>query len=82
MDEVIYEEFSGTGNLELQLDRRIAEKRVFPAMNINKSGTRREELLTGDEELQRMWILRKILHPMEDINAIEFCESSQRHENQ
>ena len=72
MDEVIYEEFKGTGNLELQLDRRIAEKRVFPAMNINKSGTRREELLTGDEELQRMWILRKILHPMEDINAIEF----------
>lgn len=72
MDEVIYEEFKGTGNLELQLDRRIAEKRVFPAININKSGTRREELLTGDEELQRMWILRKILHPMEETGAIEF----------
>jgi transcription termination factor Rho len=72
MDEVIYEEFKGTGNQELILDRRIAEKRVFPAININKSGTRREELLTGDEELQRMWILRKILHPMDEIAAIEF----------
>jgi transcription termination factor Rho len=69
---VIYEEFKGTGNLELQLDRRIAEKRVFPAININRSGTRREELLTGEEELQRMWILRKILHPMDEIAAIEF----------
>ena len=72
MDEVIYEEFKGTGNLELQLDRRVAEKRVFPAININRSGTRREELLTGEEELQRMWILRKILHPMDEISAIEF----------
>ena len=72
MDEVIYEEFKGTGNQELILDRRIAENRVFPAININKSGTRREELLTGDEELQRMWILRKILHPMDEIAAIEF----------
>ena len=62
MDEVIYEEFKGTGNMELPLDRRIAEKRVFPAININKSGTRREELLTADDELQRMWILRKLLH--------------------
>ena len=72
MDEVIYEEFKGTGNMELPLDRRIAEKRVFPAININKSGTRREELLTGEEELQRMWILRKLLHPMDEIAAIEF----------
>jgi len=72
MDEVIYEEFKGTGNMELQLDRKISEKRVFPAININRSGTRREELLTGEEELQRIWILRKILHPMEEIGAIEF----------
>ncbi|MCL5042696.1 MAG: transcription termination factor Rho [Gammaproteobacteria bacterium] len=72
MDEVIYEEFKGTGNMEIHLDRKISEKRVFPAININRSGTRREELLTGDEELQRMWILRKILHSMDDIAAIEF----------
>ena len=72
MDEVIYEEFKGTGNLELQLDRRIAEKRIFPAININRSGTRREELLTSEEELQRIWILRKLLHPMDESAAIEF----------
>ena len=72
MDEVIYEEFKGTGNMELILDRRVSEKRVFPAININKSGTRREELLTGEEELSRMWILRKLLHPMDEIAAIEF----------
>lgn len=72
MDEVIYEEFKGTGNMELPLDRKIAEKRVFPAININRSGTRREELLTSEDELQRMWILRKILHPMDEISAIEF----------
>jgi transcription termination factor Rho len=72
MDEVIYEEFKGTGNMELHLDRRIAEKRVFPAINIRRSGTRREELLTSDEELNRIWILRKLLHSMEDIDATEF----------
>ena len=72
MDEVIYEEFKGTGNMELHLDRKIAERRVYPAINIRRSGTRREELLTTDEELQRMWILRKILHSMEDTPAIEF----------
>ncbi|MCK9534646.1 MAG: transcription termination factor Rho, partial [Pseudomonas sp.] len=72
MDEVIYEEFKGTGNMELQLERRIAEKRVFPAININRSGTRREELLTSEDELQRMWILRKLLHPMDETAAIEF----------
>jgi transcription termination factor Rho len=72
MDEVIYEEFKGTGNNELHLDRKIAEKRVYPAINIRRSGTRREELLTGEEELQRMWILRKLLHGMEDTPAIEF----------
>jgi len=72
MDEVIYEEFKGTGNMELHLDRKVAEKRVYPAINIRRSGTRREELLTGEDELQRMWILRKLLHGMEDLAAIEF----------
>lgn len=72
MDEVIYEEFKGTGNMELHLNRKIAEKRVFPAIDINRSGTRREELLTTPEELQKMWILRKIVHPMGETEAIEF----------
>ncbi len=72
MDEVIYEEFKGTGNLELHLDRKVAEKRVYPAINIRRSGTRREDLLTQEDELQRMWILRKLLHGMEDLPAIEF----------
>ena len=72
MDEVIYEEFKGTGNMELHLDRRIAEKRIYPAIHINKSGTRREELLTKQDELQKLWILRKILHPMDEIAAVEF----------
>ena len=72
MDEVIFEEFKGTGNSELNLERRAAEKRIFPAINIRKSGTRREDLLTQEEELQRMWILRKLLDSMEDLQAIEF----------
>ena len=72
MDEVIYEEFKGTGNMEIHLDRRIAEKRVFPAINISRSGTRREELLIPPDELQKMWILRKLLHPMDELAAIEF----------
>ena len=72
MDEVIFEEFKGTGNNEIHLDRKVAEKRVYPAMNIKKSGTRREERLTSEEELKRMWILRKILHPMDEIVAMEF----------
>ena len=72
MDEVIFEEFKGTGNQEINLERKIAEKRVFPAINIKKSGTRREERLMPDEELKRVWILRKILHPMDEITAIEF----------
>ncbi len=72
MDDVIYEEFKGTGNMELHLDRKIAEKRVYPAININRSGTRREEYLTKPEELQKIWILRKLLHPMEDLAAMEF----------
>jgi len=72
MDEVIYEEFKGTGNMELHLDRRIAEKRVYPAINIGRSGTRREELLVRADELQKIWILRKLLHPMDDLAAMEF----------
>lgn len=72
MDEVIYEEFKGTGNLELHLDRKVAEKRVYPAINIRRSGTRREDLLMRDDEMQRVWILRKLLHDMEDIAATEF----------
>ncbi|MEE9309708.1 MAG: transcription termination factor Rho [Cocleimonas sp.] len=72
MDEVIYEEFKGTGNSEVHLDRKIAEKRVYPAINVNRSGTRREELLVGEEELQSLWILRKFLHPMEEVGAMEF----------
>jgi transcription termination factor Rho len=72
MDEVIYEEFKGTGNMELHLNRKIAEKRVFPAIDINRSGTRREELLTKTDELQKMWILRKIVHEMSEVSAIEF----------
>ena len=72
MDEVIYEEFKGTGNMEIHMDRRISEKRVFPAININRSGTRKEELLTSPEELQKLWILRKVLHPMDELAAVEF----------
>jgi transcription termination factor Rho len=72
MDDVIYEEFKGTGNMEIHLDRKIAERRIYPAININKSGTRREELITKTEEMQKMWILRKLLHPMDDLAAIEF----------
>ena len=72
MDEVIYEEFKGTGNMELHLDRKVAEKRIYPAINVRRSGTRREDLLTSEEELQRMWILRKLLSSMEDVQATEF----------
>ena len=72
MDDVIYEEFKGTGNMEVHLDRRLSEKRVYPALNINRSGTRREELLIEPAELQKMWILRKLLHPMDDMDASEF----------
>jgi transcription termination factor Rho len=72
MDEVIYQEFKGTGNMELHLERKLSEKRIFPAININASGTRREELITEEQELQKMWILRKILHPMDTVEAAEF----------
>ena len=72
MDDVIYEEFKGTGNQEITLDRRISEKRVFPAMNIKKSGTRREERLMSEDNLRKVWILRKLLHPMDELAAMEF----------
>ena len=72
MDEVIYEEFKGTGNSEVHLNRKLAEKRVYPAIDINRSGTRREELLTDNEEMQKMWILRKFLHSMGELESMEF----------
>ena len=74
MDDVIFEEFKGTGNMELHLERRLAEKRVFPAISVNRSGTRREELLVPNDQLQRMWLLRKFLHPMDDVEAMEFLQ--------
>jgi transcription termination factor Rho len=72
MDDVIYEEFKGTGNMEIHLDRRMAEKRIYPAINVNRSGTRREELLLKPDILQKVWILRKLLYPMDDLEAMEF----------
>ena len=72
MDDVIYEEFKGTGNMEIHLDRRMYEKRIFPAINVNRSGTRREELLIKPEILQKIWVLRKLLYPMDDLEAAEF----------
>jgi transcription termination factor Rho len=72
MDDVIYEEFKGTGNMEIHLDRRMAEKRIYPAINVNKSGTRREELLIEKDILQKIWVLRKLLYPMDDLEAMEF----------
>ena len=72
MDEVIYEEFKGTGNSEIHLDRRMAEKRMYPAVNVNRSGTRREELLLKPDVLQKMWVLRKLCYPMDDLEAMEF----------
>lgn len=72
MDEVIYEEFKGTGNCEIHLERRLAEKRIYPAINLNKSGTRREELLIKPDLLQKVWVLRKFIHGMDEIEAMEF----------
>jgi transcription termination factor Rho len=72
MDDVIYEEFKGTGNMEIHLDRRMAEKRIYPALNVNRSGTRREELLIKQDVLQKIWVLRKLLYPMDEMEAIEF----------
>lgn len=72
MDDVIYEEFKGTGNMEIHLERRMAEKRIYPAINVNRSGTRREELLIEPDVLQKIWVLRKLLHPMDDMDAMAF----------
>ena len=72
MDDVIYEEFKGTGNMEIHLDRRMAEKRIYPAINVNRSGTRREELLLKPDILQKVWVLRKLLYPMDELEAMEF----------
>jgi len=72
MDDLIYEEFKGTGNMEVHLERRLAERRVYPSINLNKSGTRREELLVKPENLQKIWVLRKLLADMDDIEAMNF----------
>jgi transcription termination factor Rho len=72
MDDVIYEEFKGTGNMEIHLDRRMAEKRIYPSINVNRSGTRREELLLKPDILQKIWVLRKLLYPMDELDAMEF----------
>jgi hypothetical protein len=76
MDDVIYEEFKGTGNMEIHLDRRMAEKRIYPAINVNRSGTRREELLIKPEILQKIWVLRKLLYPMDDWKQPNFSSTS------
>jgi transcription termination factor Rho len=72
MDEVIFEEFKGTGNMELVLDRRLAERRIFPSIDVNKSGTRREDLLLSKDTLNRLWVLRKVIHPMTPVESMEF----------
>ncbi len=72
MDDVIFEEFKGTGNMELHLERKLADKRVFPAIDINLSGTRKEELLVEKEDLNKMWILRKVLNPLSTVESMEF----------
>ena len=72
MDDVIYEEFKGTGNMEIHLDRRMAEKRLYPSINVNRSGTRREELLLPPEILQKVWVLRRLLYGMDEMEATEF----------
>jgi transcription termination factor Rho len=71
MDEVIFEEFKGTGNMEISLDRKMSDRRLFPAINIKRSGTRKEELLLSEQELNKMWILRKVINPMDDIEMTE-----------
>jgi len=72
MDDVIYEEFKGTGNMEIHMDRKMAEKRLYPAINVNRSGTRKEELLIKPDILQKIWVLRKLLYPMDELEAMEF----------
>jgi transcription termination factor Rho len=81
MDEVIFEEFKGTGNMELVLDRNLSDRRIFPAIDVNKSGTRKEELLMGEEELNKVWILRKILSDFDSIEAMEFLIDKMRGTN-
>ncbi|MCB0347049.1 MAG: transcription termination factor Rho, partial [Bdellovibrionales bacterium] len=78
MDEVIFEEFKGTGNMELVLDRKLVERRIFPAVDINKSGTRREELLLSEEDLQRVWLLRKVLNPLNVVDAMEWLKDKMK----
>jgi len=78
MDEVIFEEFKGTGNMEIVLDRKLADRRIFPAIDINKSGTRKEELLLSSHELNRVWILRKLLQPLNSIDAMEFLQDKMK----
>nr|MBF0684581.1 transcription termination factor Rho [Pseudomonas sp.] len=78
MDEVIFEEFKGTGNCEVHLERRLAEKRIYPAINLNKSSTRREELLIKPELLQKIWVLRKFMHDMDEVEAMEFILDKMR----
>ncbi len=78
MDEVIFEEFKGTGNMELHLNRKLAEKRIYPAINMNRSGTRKEDLLMAPDDLQKVWILRKILHPMDEVSAMEFMQDKMK----
>ena len=78
MDEVIFEEFKGTGNMELALERKLVERRIFPAVDINKSGTRKEELLIGDEDLQRIWLLRKVLNPLNPVDAMEWLKDKMK----
>jgi len=72
MDDVIFEEFKGTGNMEVHLDRKLADKRVFPSIDINQSGTRKEELLVDKDDLNKMWILRKVLSPLSTVESMEF----------
>ena len=72
MDDVIFEEFKGTGNMELVLDRKLADRRIYPAIDINKSGTRKEELLISEEDLQRIWLLRKVLSPLNVVDAMSW----------
>ncbi|MEK7880754.1 MAG: transcription termination factor Rho, partial [Deltaproteobacteria bacterium] len=79
MDEVIFEEFKGTGNMEIVLDRKLAERRIFPAIDVNKSGTRKEELLIAKEDLNRIWILRKVLQPLNPVESMEFLLDKVNH---
>jgi transcription termination factor Rho len=78
MDEVIFEEFKGTGNMEIHLDRKLVEKRIFPSIDINRSGTRKEELLMNQDDLNRVWILRKLLSPLNPIDSMEFLLEKMR----